>query len=134
MDSLEDIKTEAVENVSEAKNVLVEKAKEAVDEIEFAGEKVIEAVTPEQNVNWEKAVLIGLGIFSIGVVVIAGISIYKGKDDKKKKSMWIVKVKSDGIFSEINQQKDLKPSHRPKYIYATPVRGYSDCIILSLYL
>ena len=85
MDSLEDIKTEAVENVSEAKNVLVEKAKEAVDEIEFAGEKVIEAVTPEQNVNWEKAVLIGLGIFSIGVVVIAGISIYKGKDNKKKK-------------------------------------------------
>ena len=102
MDSLEDIKTEAVEGASEAKNVIVEKAKEAVDEIKYAGEKVIEAVTPEQNLSWEKAILIGLGIFSIGVVVIAGISIYKGKDDKKKKT-WIVKIKSDGIFSEINK-------------------------------
>ena len=86
MDSLEEIKKETIEGVSEAKDIVIERAKDAVDEIKAAGEKVICAANPDGGaIDWEKVLYIGLGAVSIGVIVWAAVSAFQSKDGKKKK-------------------------------------------------
>jgi hypothetical protein len=35
------------------------------------------------EVNWQKALLVGLGMVSFGVIIWAGVNIYKSKSGKK---------------------------------------------------
>merc|ERR1719222_815541 len=37
------------------------------------------------EVNWQKVLLLGLGMLSLGVIVWAGVKIYKSKTSEKKR-------------------------------------------------
>ena len=86
-----------MENTETPNNILVDVAKEAVqntkeavqDRKELGDTRIMVAVfKPEETmsvveVNWQKALLVGLGMVSLGVIIWAGVNIYKSKSGKK---------------------------------------------------
>ena len=87
-----DVVEEAVDVVEEAVDVVEEAALNTIQDLKIIGDtKVIVAIAkPGENISmvevvtWQKVLLVGLGMFSLGVIVWAGVKIYKSKTSEKK--------------------------------------------------
>ena len=87
-----DVVEEAVDVVEEAVDVVEEAALNTIQDLKNIGDtKVIVAIAkPGENISmvevvtWQKVLLVGLGMFSLGVIVWAGVKIYKSKTSEKK--------------------------------------------------
>ena len=76
-----------MENTETANNILVDVAKEAVNK-EMKDRIMVAVIKPDETlsvmaVDWQKALLVGLGMVSLGVIIWAGVNIYKSKSGKK---------------------------------------------------
>ena len=83
-----------MENIETANNILVDVAKEAVDQ-DLKERIMVAVIKPEEclsvmEVDWQKALLVGLGMVSVGVIIWAGMNIYNsklGKEDEEEEDV-----------------------------------------------
>ena len=89
---LKDVAKEAVKNTKEAAQDLKDLSVQTLDKLgdKLGDTRVMVAVSKPgetisvMEVNWQKALLVGLGVVSLGVIIWAGVNIYKSKLGKKK--------------------------------------------------